>query len=498
MTHSSSNSSGSATPQTDSSNSFDPELLKGALALALQEPAPIFFNPHSMRKNNHLYLMSSSHSSNASIASTTTICSTTPIRSREESWRSDDPEKLSESNDNNLSQALADDIAALEPIENDYHRQRPFWLVSMIWAHQIWWIIAGVINIPFFFYISKLSASTARTNYIAQASLVNLTITVLVRNELLLAGLYWAFRKVPFRRFYVHRMLHSIGGLHVGCAFGTFIWIMFYTVEVGRSASLDSPLDISLLVTATILPVGITIIILFALRPLRERFHNIWEYTHRYVGWTVVADLVVHLGLKAATLDTPKQLFYTSLPYLTLACLVSIVYIWFTVRHAKISIQANRSVAVVTFPGAPTMRSGTFARISRNGSQWHAFSVAMTNFEKREFSLIIGRAGDWTTGLINDALGSQGPEKLYIRGNHRKTYGETVWNAVTSNLPANQVILHDTGLSGRPDIGSLIQRAAKAHGAEAVFVVSNDAYTNLCANICWRKGLRCYGATRDS
>ncbi|KDN34441.1 hypothetical protein RSAG8_12473, partial [Rhizoctonia solani AG-8 WAC10335] len=543
MTHSSSTSSGRTTPPTGSCNSVDSELLKGALALALHGPSPIFFN-HSMRKNRQLYLTSSGHSSNASIASTATICSTTPIHSQAKSWRLDDPEKHSDSNDNDISQALADDIAALEPIENDYHRQRPFWLVSMIWAHQIWWIIAGVINIPFFLYVSKLSPSVARTNYTAQASLVNLTITVLVRNELLLTGLYWAFSKVPFRRFYVHRMLHSIGGLHVSCAFGTFIWIIFYTVEVGRSASLDSPLDTGLLITAAILPAGITIIILFALRPLRERFHNIWEYTHRYVGWIVVADLVVHLGIKAATLDAPKQLFNTSLPYLTLACIISIFYIWFTVRHAEISIQANRSIAVVTFPGAPTMRTGTFARISRDGVQWHAFSVAMTDFEKREFSLIVARAGDWTTGLINDALGSQGPERIYIRGvcppgfmymhhaykkvvtvctgagiapalpqieqhtsdimliwiakNHRKTYGETVWNTVTSNLPANQVILHDTGISGRPDIGTLIEKAAKVHGAEAVFVVSNDPYTNLCANICWRKGLRCYGATRDS
>ncbi|KAH7335747.1 hypothetical protein B0J17DRAFT_53063 [Rhizoctonia solani] len=529
MTNSSSNSSGRATPSTDSCNSFDSELLKGALALALQEPAPIFYTHLPMRKNNHPYL-TSGHSSNASVASTATICSTTPIRSREESWRSDDPEKLSDSNDNDISQALADDIAALEPIENDYHRQRPFWLVSMIWAHQIWWIIAGVINIPFFLYVSKRSPSTSRTNYIAQAALVNLTITVLVRNELLLAALYWAFSKIPFRRFYAHRMLHSIGGLHVGCAFGTFIWIIFYTVEVWRIPSLNSSLDVGLLITATILPVGITIIILFALRPLRERFHNIWEYTHRYVGWTVVADLVVHLGLKAATLDAPTQLFYTSLPYLTLTCIISIFYIWFTVRHAEISIQANRSVAVVTFPGAPTMRSGTFARVSRDGFQWHAFSVAMTDLQKREFSLIVGRAGDWTTGLINDALGSQGPERIYIRGvcppgfmymhhsykkvvtvctgagiapalpqieqhtsdimliwiakKHRKTYGETVWNTVTSNLPANQVILHDTGVSGRPDIGSLIEKAAKAHGAEAVFVVvSVEIGSCLCCSL---------------
>ncbi|KAG9124053.1 hypothetical protein FRC07_013054 [Ceratobasidium sp. 392] len=188
------------------------------------------------------------------------------------------------------------------------------------------------------------------------------------------------------------------------------------------------------------------------------------------------------------------------------------------------------------------MRSGTFARISRDGREWHAFSVAMTDLEKKEFSLIVARAGDWTTKLITDVLNRRGPGRIWIRGvhapgfmymhraynkgecdigvtgvmlrlivlsrvtvvtvctgagiapalphieqatsnimliwiakNHRKTYGEAVWKAVTSNLPAHQLIMHDTGESGRPDIGSLIERAAKAHDAEAVFVVSRVA-----------------------
>ncbi|KAG8725025.1 hypothetical protein FRC09_009925 [Ceratobasidium sp. 395] len=366
----------------------------------------------------------------------------------------------------------------------------------------------------------------------------------------------------PFRRFYAHRMLHSIGGLHVGCALAAFGWIVLYVVEVGMEVNLSSTLDIALLATALILPVGITVIIGFALRPIRERYHNTWEYTHRYVGWFIVADLIVHLVIKAFTLASPTELFYTSLPYFTAISVVSIFYVWFTVRHARISIRANKSVAVLTFPGIPTMRSGTFARISRDGREWHAFSVAMTDLEKKEFSLIVARAGDWTTKLISDVLDRRGPGRMWIRGvqapgfmymhraykkvvtvctgagiapalphieqatsnimliwiakNHRKTYGEAVWKAVTSNLPANQLILHDTGESGRPDIGSLIERAAKAHDAEAVFVVvslirrwcdyffltpatqSNDPYTQLCASICWRKGLRCYGATRDS
>lgn len=55
--------------------------------------------------------------------------------------------------------------------------------------------------------------------------------------------------------------------------------------------------------------------------------------------------------------------------------------------------------------------------------------------------------------------------------NHEKTYGKDVWETVTSNLPSDQILLHDTGVSGRPDIASLIERVAKQHEAEAVFVV---------------------------
>ncbi|KAG9078361.1 hypothetical protein FS749_009602 [Ceratobasidium sp. UAMH 11750] len=414
----------------------------------------------------------------------------------------------------------------------------------MIWAHQIWWILTLLGNLPFFLHVARLARSPARTSFIAQASLANLTLAVLVRNELILATLYYLISKFPFRRFYAHRMLHSIGGLHVGCALATFGWIILYVAEVGLEADLSSTLHIALLTTALILPLGLTVIIGFALRPIRERYHNAWEYTHRYVGWFVVADLVIHLSLKSCTLASPLDLFNTSLPYFTAISMTSIFYIWFTVRYARVSIRANKSVAVITFPGTPTMRSGTFARISRDGYEWHAFSVAMTDFQKREFSLIVARAGDWTTRLINDVLNRRGPGRMWIRGvqapgfmymhraykkvvtvctgagiapalphieqatsdimliwiakNHRHTYGEAVWKAVTSNIPPSQLILHDTGESGRPDIGSLIERAAKMHDAEAVFVVSNDPYTRLCASICWRKGLRCYGATRDS
>ncbi|KAG8705410.1 hypothetical protein FRC09_002971 [Ceratobasidium sp. 395] len=529
----------------------------GVVASAIRPPSPVYF---SMRPSLPHLSSSSGRSSRSSFESTASISSVTPLTPN---FNHADLEKHSFSSEDNLRDAIAQDLAILQPVEEHYHRQRPWWLFSMIWAHQIWWILTLLGNLPLFFHVARLSRSPSRTSFIAQASLANLTLAVLVRNELLLGLSYWLVSMFPFRRFYAHRMLHSIGGLHVGCALATFGWIVLYVAEVGMEVNLSSTLDVALLSTALILPVGITVIIGFALRPIRERYHNAWEYTHRYVGWFVVADLIVHLVIKAFTLASPTELFYTSLPYFTAISVISIFYVWFTVRHARISIRANKSVAVLTFPGTPTMRSGTFARISRDGREWHAFSVAMTDLEKKEFSLIVARAGDWTTKLISDVLDRRGPGRMWIRGvqapgfmymhraykkvvtvctgagiapalphieqatsnimliwiakvrvlcfvdeivtltprsfipfqisidfwntspqlatppirylphpqNHRKTYGEAVWKAVTSNLPANQLILHDTGESGRPDIGSLIERAAKAHDAEAVFVV---------------------------
>ncbi|KAF8674235.1 nitric oxide dioxygenase [Rhizoctonia solani] len=485
------------------------------------------------------------HKSRWSVASFSSITSSTPLSwGRPRGLSTTDPEKAAQICQQSIDKAIQDDIAATEPEERNYHRQSPYWLFTMIWAHQIWWIITALCNIPVYLRLAALPSGPERLSLVADASLINLTIVVLVRNELLLAGLYWSFNYVPFRRFYFHRMIHSIGGLHVGCAFATFLWIIFYVVELGKNTPFNTPLNIAMFITALILPLGIAVIITFALRPLRERYHNIWEYTHRFVGWFIVADLVAHLTLKALALPNPRDLFHTALPYLTIACVISIFYVWFTVRRAKVTINANHSVAIVKFQGLPTLDDGTFARISRNGLEWHAFSVATTDFEKREFSLIVGRAGDWTTKLIHDSVAREGPERLYIRGvnppgfmhmhhaykkvvtictgagiapalphiaqktsdiflvwiakNHEKTYGKDVWDTVTSNLPSDQMLLHDTGASGRPDIASLIERVAKQHEAEAVFVVSNDPYTILCANICWRLGLRCYGATRDS
>jgi hypothetical protein len=76
-------------------------------------------------------------------------------------------------------------------------------------------------------------------------------------------------------------------------------------------------------------------------------------------------------------------------------------------------------------------------------------------------------------------------------------YGPEVWDIVSS-LPSQQLVLHDIGTAGRPQAAKMIQSAVAEHRAEAVFIVSNKQYTRAIIQICWRMGIRCYGATWDS
>jgi len=47
-----------------------------------------------------------------------------------------------------------------------------------------------------------------------------------------------------------------------------------YVVELGKHTALDTNINRALFVTGLLIPTGLAIMIIFALRPLRERFHN--------------------------------------------------------------------------------------------------------------------------------------------------------------------------------------------------------------------------------
>lgn len=112
----------------------DEDLLRSAIALAIRPPAVVVLSSHDMHTPKPY--LTSGHSSSSSVSS---INSTTPIY-KDAPWSKPnltvDSESISvsSSSEDNLSQAIAEDIAILEPVERGYHRQTSFWLFSMIWC----------------------------------------------------------------------------------------------------------------------------------------------------------------------------------------------------------------------------------------------------------------------------------------------------------------------------------------------------------------------------
>jgi len=293
-------------------------------------------------------------------------------------------------------------------------------LTTHSWAHQIWWIVALIINLPALLFAFNHLATADNDNLqetFAYVAVANLTVTILVRNELLLTCLYYSFNYIPFWKFQFHRMLHSIGGLHVSAGIAAFVWVLVYMSNMyTKTVFHGTPQEWILYITVALLALCLFLMIVTALRPIRERYHNVWEYTHRFVGWFSLVILVIHVSTKASMQSVPIAIFETPLPYLTIVCVVSVFYVWFTVVKVKVEACAGNGVAIIKFPGRPTMKDGTFARVSRDFLQWHSFSVAMTDNDKPDFAIIVGAAGDWTRSLVESISEGLGPEKMWIRG----------------------------------------------------------------------------------
>jgi hypothetical protein len=255
------------------------------------------------------------------------------------------------------------------------------------------------------------------TPLFAYFALGNLTITILVRNELLLIFFYWSFKFIPVFKFQLHRMLISIGGLHVGAGIATDVWIIVYSVHMFTQTSFSGTWPEWIMrVTVIIIAAGLTLMVVTSLAPLRSRYHNVWEYTHRFVGWFSLVTLVVHILAKAATMNTVGAIFKTPLPYLTIICLASVFYVWFTARRVPVMTYSGHHVALIKFPGKPTMQAGAVVRVSTNLLEWHAFGVALVDPAKRDFGIIVAPAGDWTRTLVDKIAKGEAQGMMWIRG----------------------------------------------------------------------------------
>jgi NAD(P)H-flavin reductase len=364
----------------------------------------------------------------------------------------------------------------------------------------------------------------------------------------------WTSVKIVYGKYYLNSSVHYIGGVHASCATWGFLWLIVDVLQQWGNpsdllsmATSSDPISIAI---SSILLTLLFIIILTAIPLFRHKFHDTFEISHRYLGWSCLGILVLHQTrfqfIIALNQAYPLETLLTNPVLLMLALMILSIFLpWISVQcFDKFRMHCpSDGVLIVTFPGMADV--GTFARISLDGVEWHSFSVAETSFSKQtgesEIHLIIGAVGDWTKNLIRQVEKGNLPKRIWVRrvkppgfmfsinaysrvvviatgagiapvlphviknghklcilwigNNHEESYGEKIFSVLCAHP---RCTIFDTGVHGRPNVGELAIQTVREFRAQAVFCVSNKAVTSDVIKACLAKGIPAYGASWDS
>lgn len=378
----------------------------------------------------------------------------------------------------------------------------------------------------------------------------NITVSILIRQQRLV-NLFFKLAtctgvRLPLNVRWMLGKIYHFGGLHSGCSMSATVWLLLFTISATILRAIDSPLQpsVALLVLTYAILVMLVSIIVLALPAIRSRFHNSFEASHRFLGWSVLglvwAHTVVLINDFRADDVSLGRAFVTSVtPYLLSLITLSIISPWIFLRKVpvKISKPSNHAIVVTFNQGVKAAFPGSASTISINPLfEWHSFAN-IPSPGKDGFRLVISRAGDWTSQVIDNPpthfwvrgiatagvanietlftkvlyvctgsgigpvlphlLAKEVPSKLFwSTRTPQNTYGDELVNEILESSP--DAVIHDTTLYGKPDMVATAYKMAKECGAEAVIVISNQKLTRKVVYGMESRGIPAYGAIWDS
>jgi hypothetical protein len=320
--------------------------------------------------------------------------------------------------------------------------------------------------------------------------------------------------------------VHHVGGIHAGAALAATAWLLAFAVAAAHRA------DTATRALTCLLSVLALVIVVGAAPVVRRRAHNVFELTHRFGGWTAIAVFWA-LTLHLASGPTDWQLGVLALTT------VSLVSPWLRLRRVPVAVERpSAHAAIVRFDHGVTPAFASAVGISRSPlREWHAFATVSTPGEPG-YRLLISRAGDWTGRFIDDP-----PTHVWVRGvpvtapmaktallyervvyvvtgsgigpalgqilaarvparlvwstrAPRATYGDALVDEVARSQP--DALIWDTTERGKPDLVELATGAVRDFGAQAVFIVSNQAATTRLVAALDAEGIPAFGPIWDS
>ncbi|KAJ1402143.1 hypothetical protein SESBI_28241 [Sesbania bispinosa] len=278
---------------------------------------------------------------------------------------------------------------------------------------------------------------------------------------------------------------------------------------------------------------------------VRHLHHNVFERSHRFAGWMALCLLWAFIMLtisydpktKSYSNEIGSRLIKSQEFWLTVTITILITMPWLTVRRVPVKVSTTSGHAsIIKFEGG--IKAGILGRISPSPlSEWHAFGIISDG--KKEHMMLAGVVGDFTKSLVSNP-----PTHLWVRQVHFaglpylvNMYGRVLLVATGSGIcvflsfllqpckadvcvlwvakrveqnfgkeikemvsrhPRDQVIIHDTGVLGRPKVSEMSVSAAKNWGAEVVIVTSNPKGSRDVVDACKAAGIAAFGPIWDS
>lgn len=386
---------------------------------------------------------------------------------------------------------------------------------------------------------------------------INLTTAVLVRQEFVINALYTITCSVPRSWPLCIRArcgkIYHLGGVHSGAAVFAGLWLFGTNVADEVCMFTDTCpswgyQSLASKVVSWMLSHLFVVMFILAWPSIRKRHHDMFERTHRFVGWTMLGlfwlQVVLSIEDNRDQSMTLGAACVRSAPFWMLAvATMSVASSWLWLRKVPVEAEVLSDHAVRLHFDYTVPVNGSFTRVSRRPLiEWHSFATIPApepvGDRKKGYSLVVSNAGDWTRNCIANP-----PTKIWVRGvptcgvmriatlfnrvvliatgsgigpvmghiqdqgscatqliwstsQPEKTFGEDLVNGIKKKVP--DAVIHDTKAMGRPDLVKMGYNLATSFRAEAVIIIANEKITKKVVYGLETRGVHAYGAIWDS
>lgn len=245
-------------------------------------------------------------------------------------------------------------------------------------SSKVFWVaIALIINIV---ALSLLFSSANKASYAVTISLFLLSVALLARNYLITKLLYLLGERT--KSYFLHYVIYRIGFFHRSAAISCIIWLIIHFILSEKTNPYYSEAIAILLIISLLIVAGLAVNI------IRRNNHHIFEFTHRFLGYSSLILLISYyfLDAKRQGLFFADAIFDYNF-YLILFILLLVVEPWIRVRKIQVESKViGKNIFSLTIPESPDY--GTFSRISLFDGEFHSFANSIYDFDDRAKSVL--------------------------------------------------------------------------------------------------------------